>query len=249
MTNRDVLVVLREELTRARDVLREAELGGPELAAAAQKVRVSADALQARIQAPFDALLLERAAATFRGAASALEKLLQERHAQRRASPQVQRVLKRVVVHAREIGRMTHASGADHVAAAIESLARVEAWTGPALDGLVGLVDTFYYLARQRLGETARPAQLASLVDRATSTAVVTSLNALKELAQRAASEPTLMRDRFQLDGAMKAPSAQVEERLSGWFKLDDAGRARLHGAVETFTRRLLDRATKTQVT
>ena len=245
MTNRDVLVVLREELSRAREVLRDAELAGPEAGAAAQKVKLAADALQARIQAPFDALLLERAAATFRAAAAALDKLLQERHAQRRASPQVQRVLKRVVVHAREIGRMTHASGADHVGAAIDSLAQPDAWTGPALDGLVGLVDTFYYLAQRRLGETAKAEQLASLVDRATSTAVVTSLHALKELARRAASEPTLMRDRFQLDGAMKAPSAQVEERLSGWFKLDEAGRARLHAAVETFTRRLLDRASK----
>jgi hypothetical protein len=244
-----VLVVYREELAKARDTLRLTEIvwdKEPQAAAiaqAAQKLRTTADALDARIHAPFDAVLLTRAATSFRAAASALDKLVTERQATRRAAPEVQRVLKRVVVHAREIGRMTHESGADHVGTAIESLARRESWTGAPLDALVRLIDTFYFLARQRLGEGATDEQLNSLVDRATSTAVVTSLHALKDLARRALSEPTLMRDRFQLDGALKAPSASVVERLAAWFKLDAEGRGRLHAAVETFTRRLLDRA------
>jgi hypothetical protein len=244
---RDVLVVLREELVRARDALRVAEAAGPmpDITSAAKKLKVYADALDARIHATFDAVLLEKAAAQFRTAHVALEKLLADRQHQRRASPEVQRILKRVTVHARDVGKMTHASGADHVAAAIESLAQPGAWVGPALDGLVGLVDTFYYLARRRLGDAAMPEQVDSLVDRASSTAVVTCFHALKDLARRARSEPTLMKDRFQLDGALKAASASVVERLAAWFKLDDDGRARLHSAIDTFTRRLLDRATK----
>jgi hypothetical protein len=244
-----VLVVLREELAAARALLRDAdsidvrEAGAAELSRAAARLRVSADALEARIHAPFDALLLERAAASFRAAADSLRTLAEERREQRRRAPDVQRVLKRVLVHAREIGRMTTAKGAQHVGAAIESLAQPTAWTGLYLEALVGLVDTLLYLARKRLGADAGEDQLASLVDRAASTAVVSSLHALKDLAARARSEPTVMRDRFALDGALRAPTLAVVERLSAWFKLDDDGRVRLHGAVETFTRRLLDRA------
>lgn len=246
---RDVLVVYREELAKARealkltDVIWAQEPFAAQIAQAAQKVRTTADALDARIHAPFDAVLLQKAGAAFRAAATAMEALLAQRQHGRRASVEVQRVLQRVVVHAREIGRMTHESGADHVASAIDALAHREAWTSAPLDALVALVDTFYFLARKRLGEGATTEQLDSLVDRATSTAVVTSLHALKDLARRARSEPTLMRDRFQLDGALKGPSAQVVERLVAWFRLDDAGRAMLHGAVEAFTRKLLDRA------
>ncbi|MBL8955056.1 MAG: hypothetical protein JNK82_30045 [Myxococcaceae bacterium] len=246
---RDVLVVYREELAKAREALKATDVlwSGEPLAAqiteAAKKVRATADALDARIHATFDAVLLQRAGAAFRAAASSLEGLMAQRQHGRRAAPDVQRVLKRVVVHAREIGRMTHESGADHVGAAIEALSHREAWSSAPLDALVQLIDTFYFLSRKRLGDGALPEQLDSLVDRATSTAVVTSLHALKDLARRARSEPTLMRDRFQLDGAMRAPSLHVEERLAAWFKLDDEGRRLLHVAVETFTRRLLDRA------
>lgn len=246
---RDVLVVYREELAKAREALKLTEViwaGEPfaaQIAEAAKKVSMTADALDARIIAPFDAVLLQKAGAAFRAAAAALEQLLAQRQHGRRASREVQRVLQRVVVHAREIGRMTHESGADHVGSAIEALAHREAWTSAPLDALVGLVDTFYFLARKRLGESATAEQLDSLVDRATSTAVVSSLHALKDLARRSRSEPTLMKDRFQLDGALKGPSMQVVERLAAWFRLDDAGRRLLHGAVETFTRRLLDRA------
>ncbi len=246
---RDVLVVYREELAKAREALKVTEVIGAQepfaaqIIQAAEKVRTTADALDARIHATFDAVLLQRAGAAFRAAAAALEQLIAQRQHGRRASAEVQRVLKRVVVHAREIGRMAHESGADHVGAAIEALAHREAWTSAPLDALVGLVDTFYFLARKRLGQGATSEQLDSLVDRATSTAVVTSLHALKDLARRVRSEPTLMKDRFQLDGALKGPSLQVEERLSAWFKLDDDGRRKLHIAVETFTRRLLDRA------
>lgn len=243
---RDVLVVLREELGRAREVLKGAESSGPDITAAAKRLKVYADALDARIHAPhFDAAMLEKASTQFRTAHAALEKLLGDRLQARRTSPEVTRILKRVTVHAREIGRMTHQSGADHVGAAIETLASAAAWSGPTLDGLVGLVDTFYSLARKRLGDSATSEQLDSLVDRATSTAVVTCLHALKDLARRAHSEPTVMRDRFQLDGALRAPALQVEERLTAWFRLDDAGRAQLHASVDTFIRRILDKASR----
>jgi hypothetical protein len=248
---RDVLVVHREQLAKAREQLQlssivwEKDPLAASITQAAHRLKVMADALDARIHAKFDAALLEKAVGAFQSANDAFQKVVAQRLAARRASREVQRVLKRVVVHSREIGRMTHESGADHVGAAIESLAKAEAWTGAPLDALVGLVDTFYYLARKRLGEGATDEQLDSLVDRASSTAVVTSLHALKDLARRARSEPTLMKDRFQLDGALKAPSAAVVERLAAWFKLDDEGRARLHGAVDTLTRRLLDRASQ----
>ena len=245
MTQRDVLVVLREELSLARATLLETELTDQEVAIAAQKLTSSAEALELRIRAPFDALLLERAAKTFRTAMANLERLLAARLQQRRGSPEVERVLKRAVVHAREIARLTTESGGNHVAAAIDALARPDAWSGATLDALVALVDTLYALARLRLGPGAHAGQLNSLVDRASSTAVVTSLHALKDLSQRAQSEPTVMKDRFQLDAALKGAGAQVVERLASWFRLDEAGTARLQRAVEVFTRRLLDRLTQ----
>lgn len=234
MTQRDVLVVLREELARARTVLLETELTDADLAAAAQKLTASADALEVRIRAQFDQLLLDKAARTFRAAATDLDRLLEVRIGRRRQSPTVQRVLRRVVVHAREISKRSTGDVAD----AIEALSSADAWTGPTLDALVGLVDTFELLARRRLGDAAHDGQIASLVDRAVSAAAVTCLHALKE-------HPTVIRDRFQLDKALVAPTMHVEERLASWFRLDDDGRSRLRRAVALFTRRLLDRATR----
>ncbi|MBK7861140.1 MAG: hypothetical protein IPJ65_21520 [Archangiaceae bacterium] len=246
---RDVLVVLREELAAARAALREAdsvdaeESGSAELARAVGRLRVTADALEVRIRGPFDAVLLDKAAASFRAAAATFDKLASVRREKFKVSDDVQRVLKRVVVHAREIGRMTQQGGAAHVGAAITSLSTPAAWSGPCLDALAGLVDTLQFLARRRLGEAAADDQVNSLVDRAASTAVVSCLHALKDLAGRVRNEPTVMKDRFQLDGALRAPALNLVDRLSAWFKLDDDGRKRLQSSIEGFIRRLLDRA------
>jgi len=246
---RDVLVVLREELAHARDVLLQADAvheSEPQQTAvldAAKKVRTTSDALEARIRAPFDQLLLDRTAATFRTAVKQLEQLVNGRQAARQTAPDVKRVLQRVVAHAREIGRLSHQVGADNVGSAIDSLARAEAWVGPQLEGLVALVDTLLYLSRKRLGPPGTDEQINSLVDRASSTAVVTSLHALKDLAQKVRDDPKLLRDRYALDKALEPSSASVVERLTSWFKLDHDGRAKLHAAVSLFTRRLLDRA------
>jgi hypothetical protein len=59
-------------------------------------------------------------------------------------------------------------------------------------------------------------------------------------------SEPTLLKDRFAMLGALKPASASVVERLAGWLSLDDNGRVRLQGAVDQFAQRLLDRLTVT---
>lgn len=250
--SRDVLVVLREELVAARPLLDEADViwkmdpTAPAIADAAQKLRGAITALDARIHSVFDTLLLNRAAATFRAAVKALQATLTQRHASRCAAPDVKRVVKRLVAHAREIGRITHQVGADHVGAAIEQLALPESWeSGPLLDAVVHLVDTLLYLSRQKLGDKAGQDQLGSLIDRAASTAMVTSLHALKDLARRAQSEPTVMRDRYQLENALKASSSAIVERLSGWLSLDAAGHDRLQQAVELFARRMLDRAAK----
>jgi len=248
---RDVLVVLREELAKARTSLEKASLvwkgegAAVELAAAAQKLFVAAEALDARIKAPFDGLLLDRAAASFRTAASTLSKQLDDRQAARRAAPEITRVLRRFVAHAREIGKLTHKRGADHVAAAMEELGFDEGWDGAPRDAVVLLVDTLLFLARTKLGEGAGEDQISSLVDRAASTAMVTCMHALKDLAQRVQSEPTLLKDRFALTNGLKPAVANVVERLGVWFSADEAGRARLHGAVEQFGQRLLDRLTR----
>jgi hypothetical protein len=247
---RDVLVVLREELGAARASLQKATLvwkgehAASEIAKAAQKLFVAAEALDARIRAPFDMVLLERVAAGFRTAAQQLGKQLEQRQADRRVSSEVQRVLKRFIAHARDIGKITHKSGADHVAAAMESLGRDEGWVGAPLDAVVQLVDTLLFFARAKLGEGATDEQLSSLTDRAASTAMVTCMHALKELAQRAQNEPKLLKDRYALTSGLKPAVAQVVERLSTWYALDDAGRARLLQALEQFTQRLLDRLT-----
>lgn len=247
---RDVLVVLREELGAARASLQKATLvwkGEPaanDIAQAAQKLFVTAEALDARIHAPFDMLLLDRAATAFRAAAGQLGKQLERRQADRRASNEVQRVLRRFIAHARDIGKITHKRGADHVAAGMESLGSEAGWQGAPLDAVVQLVDTLLFLARAKLGDRATGEQLQSLTDRAASTAMVTCMHALKELAQRVQSEPNLLKDRYALTSGLKPAVAQVVERLSTWYALDDLGRGRLQLSLEQFTQRLLDRLT-----
>ncbi len=249
---RDVLVVLREELVAARASLDEAwrvykrePLAG-KISDAALKLSATADALEGRIRAPFDGVLLDRAAGSFRVAASALGTLLDERRAARRTAPEILRVQKRFVAHARDIGKLTHQRGADHVGAAMTALGQPEGWVGPPLDALVELVDTLLFLGRNRLGDAATDEQLSSLIDRAASTAMVSSLHALKDLAQRAQSEPKVMRDRFALTSALKASSHSVVERLTQWFSLDGAGQELLDKTVERFAHRLLDRLAAT---
>jgi hypothetical protein len=247
---RDVLVVLREELARARAALEKASLvwkgehTAPQLQQAAQKLFVAAEALDARIHAPFDAVLLDRAAAAFRSAAAQLSKQLDDRQVARRASTDIGRVMKRFVAHAREIGKLTAQRGADNVGAAMEALGTEEGWTGAPLDAVVQLVDTLEFLSREKLGEQARASQVSSLVDRAASTAMVTCMHALKDLAQRVRSEPNLIKDRFAMLGALKPAGASVVERLAGWLALDENGRAQLQGAIEQFEQKLLDRLT-----
>src|SRR5205814_1470382 len=148
---------------------------------------------------PFDQVLLDRAASSFRSAATQLSKQLDDRHSSRRAAPDIARVMKRFLAHAREIGKLTHQRGADHVGDAMDALGTEGGWQGPPLDAVVQLVDTLEFLSRTKLGDKARDSQVSSLVDRAASTVMVTCMHALKDLAQRVRSEPTLLKDRFAM--------------------------------------------------
>lgn len=238
---RDILVVLREELAHAHELLAEVALlpaaEQVELEPYTKSLEQAAGSLDARIRAQFDDVLLKRASQVFTGALNALKAQLSERAQLRLSSHETAGLVHRLAAATGSVVRVAEHNRFERVATAMRSLAVDSGWSGPLLTEVVHLVDVLTHLARRRLGEDLGGERLQSLLNRAVNTVVISTLHAVSDAAKRHNPDLVLL-DRYLLSKALEMPVRQLVARLGEWFGLDGLEQ---HQTLEPPVRRFVE--------